>query len=45
MARAIQPYLSFTTEGNEVNFYSSKIVLIDSMLADNGQKSTMLLEI
>ena len=45
MAMALQPYLSFTIEGNEVNFYSSKIFLIDSMLTDNGQKSAMLLEI
>ena len=37
MSRALQPYLSFTIEGNDVNFYSSKIFLIDSMLTDNGK--------
>ena len=45
MARALQPYASFTIEGNGVNFYSSKIFLIDSMLTNNGQKSAMLLDV
>ena len=34
----------FTIEDNRVNFCSSKIFPIDSMLADNGQESAMLLE-
>ena len=45
MANALQPYASFTTEGNEVNFDNSKIFPIDSMITDNGQESAMLLEI
>ena len=45
MAKALQPYASFTIEGNEVDFDSSKIFPIDSMLTDNGQESAMLLEI
>ena len=45
MAKALQPYTSFTTEDNGVNFYSSKICLIDSMLTGDGQESTMLLKI
>ena len=44
MARALQPYASFTIGGNRVNFYSSKISPIDSMLTDKGQESAMLLE-
>ena len=45
MAKALQSYASFTIEGNEVNFNSSKIFPIDSMLTDKCLKSTMLLEI
>ena len=44
MAKALQPYASFTTEDNRVNFYKNEIFPIDSMLTDNGQKSAMLLE-
>ena len=44
MARALQPYASFTIEVNGLNFYSSKRFPIDSMLTDNGQESAMLLE-
>ena len=44
MAKALQPYASFTIEDNKVNFYSSKIFPIDSMLTDKGQESSMLLE-
>ena len=44
MAKALQPYASFTIEDNRFNFYSSKIFPIDSMLTDNGQKLAMLLE-
>ena len=33
MAKALQPYVSLTIEGNEVNFDSSKIFLIDSIMA------------
>ena len=44
MAKALQPYASFTIENNRVNFYSNKIFPIDSMLTDNGQESAMLLE-
>ena len=32
MAKALQPCVSFTIEGNEFNFDSSKIFPIDSML-------------
>ena len=45
MAKALQPYASFTIEGNEVNFESGKIFPIDSMLTDNDQNSAMLLKI
>ena len=45
MAKALQPYVCFTIEGNEVNLDSSKIFLIDSMITNNGQESVMLLEI
>ena len=44
MAKALQPYASFTIEDNEVNFDSSKIFPIDSVLTDNGQELAMLLE-
>ena len=44
MARAFQPYASFTIGGSEKIFLKSKIFPIDSMITDNGQKSTMLLE-
>ena len=42
MAKALQPYASFTIEDNGINFYSSKIFPIDLMLTDNGQESAML---
>ena len=45
MAKAFQLYVGFTIEGNENIFLNSKIFPIDSMLANNGQKSVMLLEI
>ena len=45
MAKALQPYVSFTIEGNEDIFLKSKIFSIDSMITNNGQKSAMLLEI
>ena len=38
MAKALQPYVSFTIEGNEINFDNRKIFPI-------GQESAMLLEI
>ena len=44
MARALQPYANFTIEDNRINFYSSKIFPIDSILTDKGQESAMLLE-
>ena len=44
MAKALQPYASFTIEDNRVNFFKKKIFPIDSMLIDNGQESSMLLE-
>ena len=37
MAKALQPYLSFTIEDNRVNFLGNEIFLIDSMVTDNGQ--------
>ena len=39
MAKALQPHVSFTIEGNENIFLKSKIFTIDSMTANNGQKS------
>ena len=45
MAKALQPYVSFSIEGNEEIFLKSKIFPIDSMLTNNGQKSGMILEI
>ena len=45
MAKALQPYARFTTEGNEKVFLKSKIFPIDSMITDNGQESAMLLEV
>ena len=44
MAKALQPYASFTIEDNRVNFFKNEIFLIDSMLTDNGHESAMLLE-
>ena len=44
MAKALQPYASFTIEDNRVNFCRDEIVPIDSVLIDNGQESAMLLE-
>ena len=44
MAKALQPYASFTIEDNRINFYSSKIFPIDSILTHNGQESAMLSE-
>ena len=44
MAKALQPHVGFTIEGNEKIFPRSKIFPIDSMLIDNGQESAMLLE-
>ena len=41
MAKALQPYVSFTIEGNENIFFKSKIFTIDSMITDNGQESAM----
>ena len=43
MAKALQPYASFTIEGNRVNFFRNKIFPIDSMLIENNQESAMLL--
>ena len=45
MAKALQPYVSFTIENNRVNFCSDEIFPIDSKLTDNGQESAMLSEI
>ena len=45
MAKALQPYVSFTIAFNEKIFLKSKIFPIDSMLTGNGQKSAMLLEV
>ena len=45
MAKAIQPYVSFTIGGNEKIFLKNKIFTIDSMTTDNGQESAMMLEI
>ena len=42
MAKALQPYASFTIEDNSVNFCRDKIFPIDSMLMDKGQESAML---
>ena len=39
MAKALQPYVSFTIAFNENIFPKSKIFPIDSMIIDNGQKS------
>ena len=39
MAKALQPYVSFTIEDNENIFLKSKIFTIDSMTTNNGQKS------
>ena len=39
MAKALQPFVSFTIEGNENIFLKSKIFAIDSMTTNNGQKS------
>ena len=44
MAKALQPYASFTFEGNGVNFDNSKIFSKDSMITVNGQESAMFLE-
>ena len=44
MAKALQPYVGFTIEENEVNFDSSKLFPIDIMLIDNSQDSAVLLE-
>ena len=43
MARALQPYASFTIEDNRVNLCRNDVFPIDSMLTDNGQESAMLL--
>ena len=45
MAKALQPYASFSIENNRVNFYSDRFISIDSMLTDKGQESVMLSEI
>ena len=45
MAKALQPYASFTIEDNRVNFYKNKIFSIDSVLTDNGQELAMLSKI
>ena len=45
MAKALQPYTSFTIEDNGVELYSRNIFPIDSMLTDNDQELDMLLEI
>ena len=44
MAKALQPYASFTIEDNRINFNSSKIFPIDSRLMNKGQESARLLE-
>ena len=44
MAKAFQPYASFTIENNRVNFYRNEIFPIDPMLTDKGQESAMLSE-
>ena len=44
MAKAFQPYASFTIEDNRVNFFKNEIFPIDSMLTDNGQETAKLLE-
>ena len=44
MARALQPYTSFTIEDNGINFYNNEIFPIDSMLTNKDQESAMLLE-
>ena len=44
MARALQPYASFTIENNRVNICRDEIFPIVSMLIDKGQESSMLLE-
>ena len=45
MAKALQPYASFTIENNKVNFYRDEIFPIDSMLINTGQETAMLSEI
>ena len=44
MAKALQPYASFTIKNNRVNFCRNEVFPIDSMLIDDGQESAMLLE-
>ena len=44
MAKAVQPYVSFTIENNRVNLYRNENFPIDPMLTDKGQESAMLLE-
>ena len=43
MAKALQPYASFTIEDNGLNLYSGNTIPIDSMLTNKGQESAMLL--
>ena len=45
MAKALQPYASFTIENNRVNFFKNEIFPIDSMLTGNGKELAMLLGI
>ena len=45
MAKAPQPYVSFTIEGNENIFLKSKIFPINAMLTKNCQRSAMMLEV
>ena len=39
MAKALQPHVSFTIEGNENIFLKSKTFTIDPMATNNGQQS------
>ena len=42
MSKALQPYTSFPTENNRVNFYSDRFSSIDSMLTGYNQELAML---
>ena len=43
MAKALQPYVSFTIVFNENNFLKNKIFTTDPVTTDNGQNSAMML--
>ena len=45
MAKALQPYVSFTIAFNEKIFPRGKYFPLTQMMIDNGQNSAMFLEI